>query len=170
MLGMPPSGGEHSIASGNAAQRSARHLPLSWEFPPSSGPARLGSEMAGHNGYYSLIQYCPDASRAEAANVGVLLFCPDLRYIDAKVSRGNDRIARFFHRGTFDAERINAAKQAIVSRLEVERDAFRTLDDLQRFIDTRANEIIVTTPRPVKVRDAAEDLTRLFSELVAGET
>ena len=31
--------------------------------------------MSGRQGYYSLIQFCPDRFRSEAANVGVLVFC-----------------------------------------------------------------------------------------------
>lgn len=34
-------------------------------------------------GYYSIIQYCPDLSRFEAANVGVLLFCPERAFLKA---------------------------------------------------------------------------------------
>jgi hypothetical protein len=43
-------------------------------------------------GYYSLIQYCPDAAREEAANVGVVLFCPEVDYLEARTVSGNDRI------------------------------------------------------------------------------
>jgi len=38
------------------------------------------------NGYYSLVQYCPDPSRVEAANVGAILFCPTLPYLDVRMS------------------------------------------------------------------------------------
>jgi len=34
--------------------------------------------MTAHKGYYSVVQYCRDRSRLEAANTGVLLFCPEL--------------------------------------------------------------------------------------------
>lgn len=119
-------------------------------------------------GYYSLVQYCPDASRAEAANVGVLLFCPEIEFIQARVSQGNDRIRRFFEIGGPDLERVNAVKQALVKRLEVDKGSFRTLEDLQRFIGTRAHEVVITPPRPVKVLDPAADLDSLFAELVGG--
>jgi hypothetical protein len=32
-------------------------------------------------GYCLLILYCPDLSRLEAANVGVILFCPEAHFI-----------------------------------------------------------------------------------------
>ena len=37
--------------------------------------------MNSKRGYYSLIQFCPEPSRAEAVNLGVLLFCPEAGFI-----------------------------------------------------------------------------------------
>lgn len=125
--------------------------------------------MTAHKGYYSLIQYCPDASRAEAANVGVLLFCPDLRFIEARTSDDHARIRRFFGPESFDPARITAAKRAVEDYIRLHTDQFRSLDDLRRFIDTRANEMIVTEPRPLKVVDPAAELDELFAQLVGGQ-
>ncbi|HLK59726.1 MAG TPA: DUF3037 domain-containing protein [Chthonomonadaceae bacterium] len=122
--------------------------------------------MAGLRGYYSIIQYCPDAARAEVANVGVVLFCPECKFLDARVSERNDRIARFFGRRSFDPEQVNNAKQALVNRLRVERDYFLTPEDLTHFAQTRANEIVLTLPRPMQVEDPVSDLNALFLELV----
>lgn len=44
--------------------------------------------MNTSKGYYSLVQYCPDRSRMESANLGVVLFCPDLDFLDVKFCRG----------------------------------------------------------------------------------
>ena len=55
--------------------------------------------MTAHKGYYSVVQYCRDRSRLEAANTGVLLFCPELGYLQARTSRDNARIRRFFRSG-----------------------------------------------------------------------
>jgi len=46
-------------------------------------------------GYYWIIQYCPDLGRLEAANIGVLLFCPD-REIKARMASDNGRIRHFW--------------------------------------------------------------------------
>lgn len=119
-------------------------------------------------GYYSLIQYCPDLSRLEAANVGVLLFCPEPHFLNARMASSNQRIRRFFGSDDRDWDRINAAKAAVAERLEVESERFRTLEDLERFVATRANEIQLTPPRPMKVFNPAQDLELLFEELVGG--
>jgi len=125
--------------------------------------------MAGHTGYYSLIQYCPNASRAECANVGVLLFCPDLNFLDAHLTSGNDRVRRFFGKDLqLDLARLNTQKKAIKDRLLIEKDHFRSLGDLENYIRTRANRIRITEPRSIRVVEPAKQLTELFEELVDG--
>jgi hypothetical protein len=126
--------------------------------------------MSAMKGYYSVIQYCPDRSRMEAANIGVLLLCPDLGFVKARTVVGNDRVAKFFGRESFDRTRIKAAKRSIERRVEVDRGSFRTPEDLVRFMDTRGNDILLTPPRPVKVEDPETDLDALFQELVGGRS
>ena len=123
--------------------------------------------MTAHRGYFSLIQFCPDPSRLEAANVGVVLLCPDLDFLEARTSSGNARVQRFFGRDAFHPTSLSMAKQAMVRRLAVEWEGIPTLAQFQHFVDTRANELKLTAPRPVKVFDPTKDLQRLFDELVA---
>lgn len=121
-------------------------------------------------GYYSLIQYCPDPSRLESANVGVLLFCPEREFLKARMSGDNSRVRRFFGSTAYDAERLNSFKRGVVDRLEVEGGNIRTLGDLQGFIGKRANAIQITAPRPIKVFDPEKDLDDLCRELVGGRS
>lgn len=124
--------------------------------------------MSYSKGYYCLIQYCPDLSRGEAANVGVLLFCPEREFIGAHTASGNGRIRQFFGSEGRDWRRIDAMKAAIEDRLEIEGKYIRTLSDLENFISMRANEIQITYPRPMKVSDPSSDLKSLFEKLVGG--
>ena len=71
-------------------------------------------------GYYCLLQYCPDLARLEAANIGVLLFCPEWPSLRARTVRGNKRIQRFCGRADHDWARIESSKTAIEERLAVE--------------------------------------------------
>ena len=64
---------------------------------------------------------------------------------------------------------MNAAKQAILNRLNIMRDKLTTLEDLARFVTTRANDLLLTPPRPSSVEDPAVDLDRLFKEFVSKE-
>jgi len=120
--------------------------------------------MEFHKGYYSLVQYCPDPSRLEAANVGVLLFCPGLRFVKARLSHDNRRIDKFF--GHQDWALVKAQKQAVLDRLAVDAARFRTLADLQDYAARRANEIQLSPARPLKVQDAEKELEDLFQRLV----
>jgi len=121
-------------------------------------------------GYYSIIQYCPDLARLEAANIGVILFCPEPRFIRAKTSAGNDRIRRFFGAESQDWERIAVIKSSVEKRLAVDAEAFRTLEDLERFRLSRANDIQLTPPRSLLLDDPVAELDRLFEDLVGGRT
>ncbi len=122
--------------------------------------------MNTSQGYYSLIQYCPDLSRLEAANIGVVLFCPARRFLRAKTSTNNDRIRRFFGSENNDWPTIQTVRQSLERRLEVDAGGIQTLDDFQRLIDTRGNAVQLSAPRPMKVGDPERDLSDLFEKLV----
>ncbi|MEW4531193.1 DUF3037 domain-containing protein [Maioricimonas sp. JC845] len=122
--------------------------------------------MKPQKGYYSVIQYCPEPSRFEAANVGVLLFCPATGYLKAITSPDNQRAIKFFGREGHDWKRVQAFKKGMEDRLQKERSSIRSLDDLRQFISMRANLIRMSDPRPVKVFDPDKDLAELFEKLV----
>ncbi|WLD14664.1 DUF3037 domain-containing protein [Planctellipticum variicoloris] len=122
--------------------------------------------MNPQKGYYSVVQYCPDLSRVEAANIGVILFCPASGFLKAITSANNGRIIKFFGSEGHDWKRINTVKKALQDRLEKEHHGIRTLDDLQQFIATRANQLQITPPRPMKVLDPEKDLADLFEQVL----
>lgn len=122
--------------------------------------------MKPTKGYYSLIQFCPDPSRLEAANIGVVLFCPDLDFLEVRMAGDNSRVQRFFGKQAFDWSRINSYKHGIKERLEIEGKDFRNMEDLKAFGQRRGNNIQVTTPRPFTIRDPRKDLEELFEEVV----
>src|SRR5436190_5271048 len=117
-------------------------------------------------GYYSLVQYCPDPSRLEAVNVGVVLFCPSLNYLDLRLAANNDRVARVFRNRQFRPWVLDSAKEALADRLRSESYRPRTIEDFQLFIDTRGNEVVLTPLRPIKVSQPTGDLEGLFLDLV----
>ncbi len=122
--------------------------------------------MSASKGYYCLVQYCPDIARAEASNVGVLLFSPEHGFIRAKVSPDNKRIRKFFGDEADNYQHLNAMKNALVRRIELEKAEYGSFESLQQFVETRANKVILTNPKPVKVFDPEEALNALFQELV----
>lgn len=119
-------------------------------------------------GYYSLVQFCPDLSRMEAVNVGVVLFVPERMFVGVQVSAGNDRVKRFFGKDGIDLPQLTALKASLAERLNAEAGRFQTLEDLQSYISTRGNELILTAPRFVKVTRPDEQLEKLYQSLVGG--
>jgi hypothetical protein len=107
-------------------------------------------------------------SRLESANVGVLLFCPEKDFLAARMSRENTRIRQFFGSEGHDWKRINSFKKGFEERLEVERENIQSLEDLERFIATRANELQITPPRSMRVENPETQIDELFNELVGG--
>lgn len=124
--------------------------------------------MKPKRGYYSLIQFCPNVSRLEAVNVGVVLFCPDAEFLEARTSGNNRRAEKLVGRGNLERAALNAAKQSIERRLEVDRESFKNIEHLRKFIDTRGNWLKLTESRPVKVFDPPAELEKLYEELVGG--
>ena len=57
--------------------------------------------MVAHPGYYSLVQFCPDYSRLEAVNVGLVLFCEPLAFLGVRLVESNKRVARVFGKDSF---------------------------------------------------------------------
>lgn len=117
-------------------------------------------------GYYSLIQYCPDRMRLEAANIGVLLFCPERKFLQARLASSNRRIDRFFGAEAGDLKQINAMKKILEHRLAAESQKIQDLEGLQHFAELLANEIVITEPRAWLVEEPEVELAHLYEQLV----
>lgn len=119
-------------------------------------------------GYYSLVQYCPDRSRAESANVGVLLYVPSQAFLQVRLAHGNDRIRRFFQDEIGDLGQLNLMKRMLEHRIIDEAAGIRTPGELEHFLTRFANELVFTAPRSVRVENPEIELAQLFEELVGG--
>src|SRR5260370_607690 len=109
-------------------------------------PPLGGTPMPSELGYYSLIQYCPDAARLETVNVGLVVFNPSADYLGVRLAEDNDRIGRVFRGHQFRPWVLEAAKRALANRLQSSTYRPHTLEDFQHFIDSRGNELRLTSP------------------------
>lgn len=121
-------------------------------------------------GYFCIVQYCPDHARKEVANVGVLLFSPEHGFLEARLDTSNQRVRRFFGSNDIHAKHVRLMKDAFLERIHVEKAEFSGLDDLMTFVQTRANRIILTNPKAVRVMNPNDDLQALYATLVAEPT
>jgi hypothetical protein len=120
--------------------------------------------MSFAKGYYSIIQYCPDPSRLEAVNIGVALFSPELHFLRAKFGRRRTRISQLFGKQNWEFVRLQ--QSAIEARLSRDEKAFQTLEEFESYVSRRANALIMTSPRPMKVENPEQDLENLVRRLV----
>jgi hypothetical protein len=127
----------------------------------------MSNDLIPAKAYYSILQFVPDLERAEGANIGVVLFCPDKGFLKAQTATGNDRVCRFFGpEKDIDLDRLSAFKAAFEERVLAEAARIKTLEEFRHFVHTRANQLLLTKPRPIKVYDPEADLARLFDTLV----
>lgn len=116
--------------------------------------------------YYCAVQYRHDLSRPNAANIGVVLFCPETQFLEAKLSPNAHLEGQVFHDSSVDPEWISLSKQALLNRLKHERSYFQTVKDLEDFAARRANQIRLTPPQTVTSFNLEQDLDQLFEKTV----
>lgn len=121
-------------------------------------------------GHYSIVQYCPDLARRETVNIGVVLLVPERAFLQTRMVADNERVRHFFRTTGDDAKLLSDFKKSFSARIEAEHGRVTTLETFQKFIDTRGNQIQLTEPAFVKVRECQETLTQLFDLLVGGKT
>jgi hypothetical protein len=124
--------------------------------------------MKPHKGWFSIVQFCPDANRLESANIGVVLFCPALEFLDVRIASGNQRIIKFFGSKEFDFDLVSSFKKGLKERLHKERECIVDHEQLLDFIDRRANQIRISPPRSIRVTSPEKQIDELFAELVGG--
>lgn len=121
--------------------------------------------MFHHTGYYSLIQYCPDKTKMETSNLGVVLFCPKWNFLDVRLNPSFKRIRRFFRNEPLDTERMRASLYSFKDRIMLAKNDFLNEEDIAQFVDSRANDIILAPPRSIKVENPVDCLNSLFNEI-----
>ena len=120
-------------------------------------------------GHYSIVQYCPDLTRLETVNIGVVLLVPDRSFLQTRMVLDNDRVKHFFGTKGDDAKMLTEFKKSFAARIVAEQGRIGSLESFQKFIDTRGNQIQLTKPAFVKVRECRETIDQLFEQLVGGK-
>ena len=104
--------------------------------------------------YYSFIQYCPDRSRHEAVNIGIAIYIVETGRVIVSMSKNNKRVKRLFGRKSLGNRWLTEAKNMFANRLNAEK--FSTLAEFKLFVDTRANELVMTPPTQVRLNSIQE--------------
>jgi hypothetical protein len=117
-------------------------------------------------GHYSLIQFCPDTARLEAANIGIALFCGQHDFLQVRMNDNNGRVIQMFGRGERDLDRLRAVKKGLHATIEGRRE-LRDLEQLQRFAALQINHLRMTPFMPCRIAVSPEaELDTLYRDLV----
>src|SRR5262245_32310453 len=111
-------------------------------------------------GFYSVVQYCPDRSRAEAVNVGLVLLCVDPHAVRVRMTDKHDRVRKLFGATKPALKNLRLATDGLQSRIEGCETDFKSEEDLASFAASRANDLRLTEPRLVKLDDVDADFER----------
>jgi hypothetical protein len=121
--------------------------------------------------YYAILQYCPNPSRLEVANVGVVLVSviPALPFVGVMAASHPEdlrRAERFF--GPLDQLRVLAAIESAVAAIKRDNLHSMTFGGLHNYIhcDHFANDIILSIFRPCKIGDPSAALREFYDDLV----
>jgi len=118
------------------------------------------------NGLYSIIQYCPDATRGELVNVGLVLALGDLQRIEARTALNHDRVRRLFEVRGQELKNLQETESSLVARIQRAGPELSKFEALAQFARLRVNDLRMTAPRSIDLSDFDVDFERLFSELV----
>jgi Protein of unknown function (DUF3037) len=120
-----------------------------------------------YRAFYSLVQYCPDLSRLEVANIGVVIFCAELNYIDVRMTQNHKRISQMFGKGQRDLKRLRTVKAGLQEKLTTGGNELMSLEKLNHLAALHVNTIRMTQFMPCRVStDPKVDLQNMFAELV----
>jgi hypothetical protein len=123
-------------------------------------------EPPKRRGFYALVQYCPDHTRMEAANVALVLVEMGPSSMVMHQSTATWTAARRFFGDDLDVVRLGAMLRMTLKRLMfalAENPAAQTID---RFARAEGNAFTVTPARPCVFEDATAEMDAMFVTLV----
>lgn len=115
--------------------------------------------------FYSVIQFCPDAARQEAVNVGVVLFDTHTGYVGVKFTPTVERIRKFFG-NVIDAVQLKVLGESVQQFLERDKTLFVSADAFRAHSERQANELRFTPPRKIALGHPQTVLESVFRRLV----
>lgn len=118
---------------------------------------------------YAVIRVVPRVEREEFMNVGVILYCKGLKFLQSKCDLNEARLTAFAK--DTDTEEIRESLRAFAQISAGSKDSgpIGKLDDASRFrwlTATRSTVVQTSKVHPGFCEDASVTLERLFAELV----
>jgi len=118
-------------------------------------------------GYYSIIRYMHSIEDGEFANVGVFIICKDLKFSGYIMDSNFARAELYFSgRNNWKSERLKDLIESFGERLDYEFNDCFEVEYLKRFVVTRANHMIMSEPRGIKISVPQKQLEDLHERMV----
>jgi hypothetical protein len=118
---------------------------------------------------YAVIKVMPRVDRGEVINVGVILNCPELNYLDVRVDVDETRLRMLDPRIDIDDVRANLAAFAAVSQGGEGAGVIGELPQRNRYywlVSVRSTIIQVSSSHTGRTADPARTLEHLFNVMV----
>jgi Protein of unknown function (DUF3037) len=115
--------------------------------------------------FYSVIQFCPDAARQEAVNVGVVLFDTHTGYVGVKFSPTAERVRKFFGH-VIDATQLKVLGESVQRMFDLDKQLLASADNFRALGERQANELRFTPPRKIALGHPQTVLETVYRRLV----
>lgn len=126
--------------------------------------------MPGEYAYdYAIIRVVPRVERGETINVGVILSCPDMRYLEARIELDEARLRALDETLELDALQAHLATIPLVCKGGPEAGALGDLPQRNRFHWLVSPRSTMIQPSPVhtgRTSDPAVAMERLLATMV----
>jgi hypothetical protein len=120
---------------------------------------------------YAIIRVVPRVERGEMINVGVILSCPDIQFLDARVELDESRLLALDETLDLEATRANLATIPMVCRGGPESGPVGALPQRSRFhwlVSPRSTIIQMSPVHTGRTSDPEAALERLLDTMVRG--
>ncbi|EHQ28186.1 DUF3037 domain-containing protein [Mucilaginibacter paludis] len=118
---------------------------------------------------YATIRVVPRMEREEFLNVGVVLYCPKQKFLQAMILIDEDKLAAFSSKLDIEQLEKNLCAFEQICNGDKEGGPIATLDIASRFrwlTATRSTIVQASKVHPGLCNDALKTLNRLFNQLV----
>jgi hypothetical protein len=118
---------------------------------------------------YAIVRVVPRVERGEQINVGVILSCPDVNYLDARIELDEPRLLALDPTADIDTMRANLATIPAVCRGGAEAGPIGSLPQRGRFrwlVSPRSTMIQMSPVHTGRTSDPAAALERLLEKVV----
>ena len=119
---------------------------------------------------YAVIRYVPRVERGEILNIGVILYCKELNFLELKYNIDRERIKAFYGDADIETLEMHMKSFEMVSKGDEEAIGIASLEQSFRFrwLASKRSTIIQTSEiHPGLCLDPGEMIGHLFVQLVS---